>query len=348
MRCWGFAGNGRLGLGNLDNIGDDEKPADVPPVSFGPGRTAKAITAGNGHTCAILEDDSVRCWGFNLDGRLGLGTVDSVGDDEHPAQSRPVNLGPGRTAKAIAAGGFHTCALLDNGAVRCWGFGGDGRLGYGKIADVGRFEDTTPDTVGPVNLGQNATAITAGFGHTCAILADASLRCWGFAGDGRLGYANATSIGDNEQPVSAGPVNVGGPVKAISAGFEHTCAVLDGGSVRCWGFGGLGTLGYANTQRSAMTRCRPRSGPSPSAVPPRRSARVSGTPVPGWTTGASGAGAAATTGGSATATRSAPVTTSRRHRSARSRWVSWVFRGPDARSWRRHRRHRRHRQATSR
>ena len=248
VRCWGFGGDGRLGYGNVDNIGDDEKPADVPPVSFGPGRTAKAIAAGNGHTCAILEDDSVRCWGFNLDGRLGLGSVDSVGDDESPAQSPAVKLGPGRTAKAITAGGSHTCALLDNGAVRCWGFGGDGRLGYGKIADVGRFEDTTPDTVGPVNLGQNATAISAGFGHVCAILADASLRCWGFAGDGRLGYANASSIGDDEQPVSAGPVSVGGRVKAISSGFEHTCAVLDGGSVRCWGFGALGNLGYANTQ----------------------------------------------------------------------------------------------------
>ena len=248
VRCWGFAGNGRLGYGNLDNIGDDEKPADVPPVSFGPGRTAKAIAAGSGHTCAILEDDSVRCWGFNLDGRLGLGNVDSVGDDEHPAQSPAVKLGAGRTAKAITAGGSHTCALLDNGAVRCWGFGGDGRLGYGKIADVGRFEDTTPDTVGPVNLGQNATAISAGFGHTCAILADSSLRCWGFAGDGRLGYANVSSIGDDEQPVSAGPVNVGGPVKAISSGFEHTCAVFKDGNVRCWGFGALGNLGYANTQ----------------------------------------------------------------------------------------------------
>ena len=254
VRCWGFGGNGRLGYGNTDTIGDNETPGSLPAsVNLGAGRTAKAITAGSGHTCAILDNDAVRCWGFNLDGRLGIGSVDSVGDDELPGQSPTVNLGPDQTARAVAAGGSHTCALLSSGGVRCWGFGGNGRLGYGKIADIGRTPDATPDTVGPVNLGtgRTAVALTAGFGHTCAILDNGTVRCWGFSGDGRLGYGSPLigDVGDDEQPGMVAPVNIGDgrTATAIHAGFEHTCVVLDNGSVRCWGFGGFGHLGYGTT-----------------------------------------------------------------------------------------------------
>ncbi len=248
VRCWGFGADGRLGYANTSSIGDDELPSSVPPVSLGAGHTAKAISAGDGHTCAILDDDTVRCWGFGLDGRLGYGAVDNIGDDEAPGASSPVNLGPGRTARAISAGGSHTCAVLDNGTVRCWGFGGNGRLGYGKIADIGRSPDATPDTVGPVNLGdgRTATAITAGFGHTCAVLDNGTVRCWGFSGDGRLGYATQVDVGDDEQPGMVAPVNIGQnrTAQAITSGREHTCALLDAGGVRCWGFGGFGQLGY--------------------------------------------------------------------------------------------------------
>ncbi len=248
VRCWGFGGDGRLGYANTTSIGDDELPSSVAPVSLGAGHTAKAITAGDGHTCAILDDDTVRCWGFALDGRLGYGSVASIGDDEPAGSAPPVNLGPGRTARAISAGGSHTCAVLDNGTVRCWGFGGNGRLGYGKIADIGRTPDSTPETVGPVNLGEGrtATAITAGYGHTCVVLDNATVRCWGFSGDGRLGYGTQLDVGDDEQPGMVTPVNVGPnrTAQAITGGRDHTCALLDDASVRCWGSGAFGQLGY--------------------------------------------------------------------------------------------------------
>ena len=256
VRCWGFDGlnsagtnDGRLGRGDgsVENIGDDETPASIPPVNLG--RPARAIAAGNGATCAILDDGTVRCWGFNLDGRLGYGHIRFIGDDEAPGLSGPVNLGAGRTAKAISTGGSHTCALLDNGAVRCWGFAGDGRLGYGKLADIARFPDVTPDTVGPVNLGaeRTATAITAALGHTCAILDNGIVRCWGLADEGRLGSGNNQRVGDDEQPNMVPPVSLGRAAIAIHGTSEHTCVVLDDGSVRCWGFGGAGRLGYGTT-----------------------------------------------------------------------------------------------------
>lgn len=274
VRCWGFGGNGRLGYGNTITIGDDEPPGAVGPVFLGEQAgvplTATAISAGNGHSCALLVDGAVRCWGFNLDGRLGLGHTNAIGDDvgELPGTVAAIDLGAGRMAKAIAGGGFHTCALLDDDTVRCWGFGGDGRLGYGNIRNIGReparpgdptANPPTPPvesvaTAGPVFLGEEggvpltAKAITAGFGHSCAVLSNGTVRCWGYNGSGRLGYGNTRSVGDDELPGSVAPVDLGAgrTATAVDAGEQHTCAVLDDASVRCWGWGAFGQLGYGD------------------------------------------------------------------------------------------------------
>ena len=249
VRCWGFGGEGRLGYANTAAIGDDEPPGSVGPVDLGPGRTASSITAGSGHTCAVLDDATLRCWGFGGDGRLGYGNSNAIGDDETPARAGPVDIGAGRTAVAVSAGGTHTCAVLDDGNVRCWGFADTGQLGYADNVTIG--ENETPGSVGPVDLGpgRTAKAITAGNGHTCALLDNGSVRCWGFGGNGRLGYGDQRTIGDSETPGSVGPVDLGAgrTAVAISAGDGYTCAVLDDGNVRCWGFGRDGRLGYANT-----------------------------------------------------------------------------------------------------
>jgi alpha-tubulin suppressor-like RCC1 family protein len=249
VRCWGFGGDGRLGYGNQVSIGDDETPASAGPVNIGPGRTAISIAAGRAHTCAILDDGSVRCWGYGgpFDGRLGYGNTDSIGDTEPPAAAGPVKLGAGRTATALALGDSHTCALLDDGTVRCWGFAGFGELGYG---DTNTFSTAqTPDTVGTVQLGGTAVAITAGNFHTCALLAGGAVRCWGYGGDGELGYGSTSNVGDDEVPAIVGPVDLGPgrTAVAIDAGGDFTCALLDDGTVRCWGDGSNGRLGYGAT-----------------------------------------------------------------------------------------------------
>ena len=190
-------------------------PPRVPTVDLGPGRTAKAITAGGSHTCAILDDNSVRCWGYAYWGELGYGNPEpdpstpdvepnplDIGDNETPGSVGPVDLGPGRTAKAITAGNLHTCAILDDDTVRCWGRGGDGQLGYGNPNNVG--DRGTPAAVGPVDLGpgRKARAIAAGVDQTCAVLDDGSVRCWGLGSDGRLGTGATDRIGDDETPGS--------------------------------------------------------------------------------------------------------------------------------------------------
>jgi alpha-tubulin suppressor-like RCC1 family protein len=272
LRCWGLGSSGQLGYGTTSNVGDDETPASVGPVSFGPGVTVKAIAAGQYHTCAILDDGSVRCWGYGGDGRLGYGNTNDVLD---PGSVGAVYLGPGRTATAISAGGADTCAILDNGSVLCWGYGGggfryDGRLGYGNESNVGDTPSDTPGLVGPVNLeGHRAVAISTGGAHTCAILDDGSVRCWGVGAYGELGYGNTSDVGNSptNTPNTVGAVNLGpgrtavaisaggvssGPNTAV-AGVEHTCAILDNGSVLCWGYGGYGQLGYGNTNHVGDT-----------------------------------------------------------------------------------------------
>ena len=237
VRCWGFGGQGRLGYGNSDTIGDNETPASAGDVDVG-GTVAK-IAAGESYTCAVLVTDTVRCWGSGGFSNLGYATTTDIGDDETPASVGDVEVG-GKVAQ-IALGTFHTCALLSAGSVRCWGAGGLGRLGYGNttsILDAALALD--------VNVGGTVTQITAGKSHTCALLDTGAVRCWGYGKGGRVGYATTTDIGDDETPATAGDVDVGGMVSQITAGQDHTCALLDTGAVRCWGLGANGRLGYGN------------------------------------------------------------------------------------------------------
>jgi len=249
VRCWGNGANGRLGYGNTNSIGDNETPGGFGPVDLGTGRTAVAISAGNSHTCAILDTGQVRCWGNGANGRLGYGNTTTIGDNETPGGFGPVDLGAGRTAVAISAGNAHTCAILDTGQVRCWGLGTNGRLGYGNTNSIG--DNEAPGSVAPVDLGagRTAVAISAAGASTCVILDTGQVRCWGSGADGRLGTGNLNDIGDNETPGSVPPVDLGAgrTAVAISVGAAHACALLDDGSVRCWGLGLNGQLGYGNT-----------------------------------------------------------------------------------------------------
>ncbi|MBN1611251.1 MAG: hypothetical protein JW940_31755, partial [Polyangiaceae bacterium] len=112
---------------------------NLPAVDLGTGRSAVAITAGGGHTCALLDDGSARCWGSNGYGRLGLGdTEDRGGQPGEMGDNLPaVDLGTGRSAVAIVAGSHHTCALLDGGSLSCWGYNFVGQLGLGATEDRG-------------------------------------------------------------------------------------------------------------------------------------------------------------------------------------------------------------------
>ena len=202
--------------------------------------TAVSITAGFYHTCAVLNTGAVNCWGSNSDGQLGNGTTTS--------SLVPVAVSAftgGATAVSITAGGYHTCALLNTGAVNCWGANGAGRLGNG----------TTTDSSAPVavaaftDVSATAVSITAGSSHTCALLNTGAVNCWGRNFNGQLGNGTNT---DSSAPVAVDPFTGGATAVSITAGGFHTCALLNTGAVNCWGANGAGRLGNGTTTDSSV------------------------------------------------------------------------------------------------
>src|SRR5262249_40432091 len=126
----------------------------------------------------------------------------------------------------------------------CWGRGDFGQLGYGNANNVG--DDELPSDVGPVPLPNAVLDLELGGFHTCAILADGGLRCWGLDDRGQLGYGVQTNYGDDEPLAGLPPVSVP-PVISVDLGERHTCARVGSGDIRCWGANDYGQLGYATT-----------------------------------------------------------------------------------------------------
>jgi alpha-tubulin suppressor-like RCC1 family protein len=238
VRCWGNNAFGQLGYNTTQNVGDGEAIASFGYVNLG--GLATKITAGDEHTCALLDTGNVRCWGHNNLGQLGLGHTNNIGDNEQPYSEPEVNLGG--PVKDIVAGGSHTCALMQTGKVRCWGYNFNGQLGNGNTSNIG--DNELPSTITAVNTGGNVRQVSAGKSHTCALLETGYIQCWGYNGYGQLGYGNLSSIS------SPGvDVNAGSPVLQLATGDNHTCALLSTGDIKCWGNGGNGRLGYGNSNQ---------------------------------------------------------------------------------------------------
>jgi cysteine-rich repeat protein len=270
VRCFGRPLNGQLGYGNTNIIGDDELPSSVGFVDFGTGVDAIASGSGSFHSCAILDTGALACWGRAGDGRLGyaLGAQEQdVGNDETPAQwiAQHGTVNVGGQVVQVVTGANHTCARLQDGSVRCWGEGNNGQLGYGNANRIG--DNETPAAAGNVNIGGTATQITAGWLHTCALLATNQIKCWGRGNEGRLGYGNVQWVGLANTPASVGFVDVGGTPVKLSAGAAHTCALRDDQSIVCWGFGARGQLGYGNVTNIGDNETPASAGAVPVGAP---------------------------------------------------------------------------------
>ena len=237
LKCWGDNDYGQLGLGHTTS-------QDTPQsVNLGAGKTAKSVAAGGDHTCAILNDDSLKCWGSNHKGQLGLGHTSSKNTPQL------VNLGAGKTAKSVAVGGGYTCAILNDDSLKCWGLNEIGQLGLGHV----QLSVNTPQLV---NLGAGKTAksvATGGSYHTCAILNDDSLKCWGNNSNGQLGLGytmSHTTYKTSPQLVNLG---AGKTAKSVALGSDHTCAILNDDSLKCWGKNNFGQLGLGHTTHNKKT-----------------------------------------------------------------------------------------------
>jgi cysteine-rich repeat protein len=243
VRCWGGALYGQTGHSNTVTIGDNELASAGGDIKVDAMLKSTQITAGEYFSCALLEGGKIRCWGYGLNGTLGYGNSNNIGDNEFPSVAGPVNLG--LDALAIAAGRRHTCALTTNKSVRCWGLNANGQLGYGHVNAIG--DNETPNVSGDVNInGDKAISLALGYAHSCAQVEPDKVRCWGQGTNGVLGQGNTLQIGDNEQPSAIAPIDIGGPVSLIGSNNNHACVRTTNGAVRCWGNNINGQLGYGN------------------------------------------------------------------------------------------------------
>lgn len=252
IKCWGDNDTGALGLGDaLDRgAGPGEMGQNLPDVVLDLSRTPKSLAAGYYHTCVVFTDNTLKCWGRNDTGQLGLGDKNHRGDapGELGNALSPVNLGVGQLAAGVSAGLGFTCALLVNGAVKCWGDNPFGQLGLGDTFDRGDDPGELGNALPPVALGDDAIAISAGTLHACALLASGGVKCWGANFNGALGQGDTAHRGDSpgEMGQNLPPVDLGVPAVAVSAGSAHACALLSDGQIKCWGNNLYGQLGYGD------------------------------------------------------------------------------------------------------
>jgi alpha-tubulin suppressor-like RCC1 family protein len=221
VECWGSNQYGQLGGAKKALQG-----AHVPAFVVGLGK-ARAVTAGDGHTCAVTVAAGVSCWGLNGNGQLGDGTTVDRGS--------AVAVRGLAGVRAIDAGGLHTCAVTDAGAVECWGFNRFGQLGDGTTVD-------RPTPVRVEGLPGGVLAVAAGGLHTCALTRARTVECWGFGKTGQLGN------GSTKGRLAPVPVRGLRDVRAIAAGDSYTCALMASGRVECWGWNANGQLGDGTTR----------------------------------------------------------------------------------------------------
>jgi alpha-tubulin suppressor-like RCC1 family protein len=226
--CWGSNSNGQLGGGA--NVG---LTATVAVTSL---TDAVALSAGALHTCAIRAGGTVVCWGDNSSSQMG----DSTSGGTKPTLVAVTGL---TGVVAISAGQSHTCALQSNGNAQCWGANIYGQVGDGTNG-TGSNRATATAVIGLTD----AVAISAGELYTCALKSNGSAVCWGYNGSGQLGDG---TIG-NFRTTTVAVTGLADAV-ALSAGYEHACALKANGSAACWGLNSSGEVGDSTTVTRTIT-----------------------------------------------------------------------------------------------
>ncbi|MFN3198298.1 MAG: fibrinogen-related protein [Bradymonadia bacterium] len=259
VKCWGYNSHGNLGLGDTNHRGDSpgEMGNSLPYLDLG--EPAVEVHTNYLVGCATLQSGAVKCWGYNAHGQLLKGNTSSLGDgpNEMGNNLTPIDLGTGRTSAYLDMGMYHICSVLDNGRIKCWGYNYYGQLGYGDTNYRGDQANESGDNLPYVDLGTEngqpllAAQVGANYISTCAILTDGRVKCWGYNNYGELGQGHTAHRGDhgNEMGNNLPFTNLGTgrTAKYIDGGIHTMCAILDNDRLKCWGYGGYGTLGQGNT-----------------------------------------------------------------------------------------------------
>lgn len=269
--CWGN--------NNYGQLGDGTTTGRVVPVAVTSLTDVASVSAGGFVTCALTTDGTLSCFGINEQGELGNGTTVN--------SSVPVEVSNFDDVAEVSVGAKHTCAYRAGETVHCWGRENTTELGIsgnpdtsvpnavtvrplpvvsiavGQLQTVVALPDGQADTWGNFTMGLdyfprdgNVARVTAGYLHSCALLTDQTVVCWGNGSSGQLGHGEFAITSQN--PVFAQGLD---QIGAVSAGHQHTCALrLDNpalgtpsGSVWCWGSNSYGQLGDG----TAITRSSP-------------------------------------------------------------------------------------------
>ena len=251
--------NGDLGIGSLNSItwGNVKSTA---PVQLPTGLIVSAVATAGAHTCVLFSIGKVSCFGTDYLGQLGdaAGWYASADKGDSPSEmgnNLPfVPLPTVSLVKEIAAGSSHTCVVLVNGNVYCWGMNSYGELGIGSLSYVGWQAGQMGDAMQQAQLptGKKADKVSCGNYFTCVLSFPSSVYCWGWNGCGQLGVGSMLDVGDGPGEMGNNLKAVPLPgtftdVRAISAGMSSTCVLNADGKVACWGNNGYGQLGIESS-----------------------------------------------------------------------------------------------------
>ena len=228
VKCWGWNGYGQLGDGSTTNR---FTPVDAVGLTSG----VVKISAGYATTCAVLQNGNTKCWGRNDHGQVGDGTNTTR---VIPTLVSSIN----GMAKSVASGVYNTCIITTSNTLKCWGHNGWGDLGNGT--------NTSSNLPVAVSNVTDVAKVSIGEGYMCALTNAGALKCWGRNENGQLGDNTTTN-----RSTAVTPVGMTAHVSDVSTGmFQHTCAVVNGGTLKCWGYNGWGQLGDGTTtNRNAPT-----------------------------------------------------------------------------------------------
>jgi alpha-tubulin suppressor-like RCC1 family protein len=305
VKCWGDGGDGKLGYGDDENIGDDAGEmgnalayVDLGTDAEGSPLLAKSVSASYNASCAILTTDELKCWGDNSGAQLGYGDFEDRGDDAlEMGDNLPViDLGTGRTVKELFIYYVHSCAILDNDTLKCWGANHDGEIGLGTGAtyvgdnlpkQVNQYCSTNTHSAvatqttlpisnvdcpyggievsqgldnNPIN-GQLDPVEVSGTSLYCNVHdlniltaiatidpGDAFCSSGGLQvtsefdknNDGLMNNNASSYMGDNLPTIDFGSDSA---VIDVLLGDDHTCALLEDGTLKCWGYNDYGQAG---------------------------------------------------------------------------------------------------------
>ncbi len=240
--CWGLNATGQLGNATIIN---SNVPVAVSGLD-GVANVATQVSAGAGHTCAVLSTGAINCWGSNETAQLG---DNSTTNSNVPIATSRID-GVTLRATQVSAGYLHTCAVLQSSAAMCWGRNTSGQLGI----NAATVQVNTPASVVTTAMSTAVASVSAGYLHTCAVLVSGAVWCWGSNSLGQLGI-NSSVTKKITPTIVVGLDGIAVISTHVASATSHTCARIQSGGLRCWGYNFYGALGYGDTPstRSPVT-----------------------------------------------------------------------------------------------